>query len=72
MYPAMQAGIRHAARRIDLKFIIAQALHGDGCTIAAKLPSLFVRMLAHLMISAPVVKDVADVVRLWTKATSSS
>ena len=68
MYPAMHAGIKHAAPDggIDLKNIIAQALHmGDELHNRNKAAtSLFVRILApHMIEGAPVVKDVADVVR---------
>lgn len=73
MYPAMQAGIKHAAPDggIDLKFIIAQALHmGDELHNRNKAAtSLFVRMLApHMIEAAPVVKDVADVVRFLDRS----
>lgn len=74
MYPAMQAGIRQAAAEgegIDLKNIIAQALHmGDELHNRNKAAtSLFVRVLAPYMIeAAPVTKDVADVVRFLDRS----
>ncbi|AFM21858.1 Protein of unknown function (DUF1116) [Acetomicrobium mobile DSM 13181] len=74
MYPTMQAGIRRAVTAgepIDLKNIIAQALHmGDELHNRNKAAtSLFVRVLAPYMIeAAPVAKDVADVVRFLDRS----
>lgn len=72
LYPNLQAGIRRAAQDggIDLKYIIAQALHmGDELHNRNKAgTSLFVRLVTPPMIEAsPNPKEVAEVVRFLDK-----
>jgi len=72
LYPNLEAGIREAAKEggIDLKFIIAQALHmGDELHNRNKAgTSLFVRLLAPFMIeAADCKKEAAETIRFLDK-----